>query len=269
MPNFQSSPELTMSYRDDCFAEPWRTPGAMLMLHGNAESGLAWYGWVPTLARQYRVIRPDMRGFGDSTPMPEDYPWTLDALIDDYCRLMDHLDIERFHLIGAKLGGTIARAFAARRPERVLTLAAVGTPAPLREGVLERVPALREQLQTHGVAYWAQQNMGSRLGDNFPPEGVAWWGEFMGRTALSTQLGFMATIACADIRADMPNIACPTLVITTEESGLGSVAATRAWQQTIRDSELLVLPGNSYHVAATHAVQCAEAAAAFIARRVG
>jgi hypothetical protein len=34
---------------------------------------------------------------------------------------------------------------------------------------------------------------------------------FMGRTAASTQLGFMGTIACADITADLPKIPCPTL----------------------------------------------------------
>ena len=89
----------------------------------------------------------------------------------------------------------------------------------------------------------------------------------MGRTALSTQLGFMGTIAVADIRADLPKIACPTLVATTEDSALGTVADTRAWQKTIPDSELLVLPGNSYHVAATHAEACAQAALDFIRRR--
>ena len=46
-----------------------------------------------------------------------------------------------------------------------------------------------------------------------------------------------------------------------------SVDDTRAWQQTIPDSELLVLPGDSYHVAASHAVQCAQAALTFIERR--
>jgi len=46
--------------------------------HGNRESGAAWYGWVPTLARRYRVVRPDTRGFGKSTPVPRDFPWTLD-----------------------------------------------------------------------------------------------------------------------------------------------------------------------------------------------
>jgi len=87
----------------------------------------------------------------------------------------------------------------------------------------------------------------------------------MGRTALSSQLGFIHTIACADITVDMPNIVCPTLVITTEESGLASVEATRAWQKTIRDSRLLVLPGNSYHVAATDPERCAQATLEFIA----
>ena len=111
--------------------------------------------------------------------------------------------------------------------------------------------------------------MGGRLGSAFPPEGFEWWTKFMGRTAVSTQIGFMGTIACADIRADLPKITCPTLVITTEQSGLGTVEETRAWQQQIADSELLVLPGNSYHVAATHADQAAAATLDFIARRGG
>jgi 3-oxoadipate enol-lactonase len=267
MPNFRPTPDLDMHYRVDDFTDPWRTPETILLLHGNAESGLAWYAWVPKLARHYRVVRPDMRGFGSSTPMQAGHPWTLDRLVEDFCQLMDHLEIPRFHLVAAKIGGTIARAFAARRPDRVITLTVVGTPPPFRVGVAEHVPALIQDFQTHGVEYWAKQNMGSRLGDAFPPEGVEWWTKFMGRTAVSTQLGFMGTIACADIRPDMANIACPTLVITTEQSGLGTVEETRAWQQQIPDSELLVLPGNSYHVAATHADQAADATLDFIARR--
>ncbi len=269
MPNFRPSPDLDMHYEVDDFTDLWRQPETILMLHGNAESGLAWYAWVPKLARQFRVVRPDMRGFGQSTPMPAEYPWTLDRLTEDFCALMDHLGIARFHLVGAKIGGTIARAFAARRPERLITLTVVGTPPPFRVGAAERVPALTQDFLTHGVEYWARQNMGDRLGSAFPPEGVEWWTKFMGRTAVSTQIGFMGPIAAADIRADLPKITCPTLVIVTEQSGLGSVEDTRAWQRQIPDSELLVLPGNSYHVAATHADRSAEATMDFIARRGG
>jgi 3-oxoadipate enol-lactonase len=269
MPEFRPSSDLNMHYRVDDFTDPWRQSQTILLLHGNAESGLAWYAWVPKLARHYRLVRPDMRGFGESTAMPRDYLWTLDRLVEDFCLLMDHLGITRFHLVGAKIGGTIARAFAARRPERLITLTVVGTPPPLRAGAAERVPDLIRDFETHGVEYWARQNMRGRLGSAFPPDGLEWWTKFMGRTAVSTQLGFMGTIACADIRTDLPKIACPTLVITTEESGLGTVDETRAWQQQIADSELLVLPGNSYHVAATHADRAADATLDFIARRGG
>ena len=267
MPTLRIPPDLEMNYVVDDYTDPWRKPDTVLMLHGNAESGTSWYAWVPPLARRYRVVRPDMRGFGASTPMPKDFSWTLDVIIDDYCRLMDALGVERFHLVGAKIGGTIARAFAARRPARVRTLTVVGTPAPFREGVEATVPATRKEMQEHGVEHWARKNMARRLGDQFPPEGVEWWSKFMGRTALSTQLGFMGTIAVADIRADLPKIACPTLVMTTEESALGTVEECRAWQKTIPNSELIVLPGNSYHVAATHAEPCVQAMLQFLERR--
>ena len=269
MPNFRPSPDLEMHYEVDDFTDPWTKPETILLLHGNAESGLAWWAWVPRLARQYRVVRPDMRGFGQSTAMPREYPWTLDRLVEDFSLLMDHLAIDRFHLVGAKIGGTVARAFAARRPERLKTLTIVGSPPPLRPGAAEHAPEVIHELETNGVEHWARQNMANRLGSAFPQEGFEFWCKFMGHTALSTQLGFMGTIACADIRADLLRIACPTLVITTEESGLATVDATRAWQQEIAGSELLVLPGNSYHVAATHADPSAAATLDFIARRGG
>ena len=53
-------------------------------------------------------------------------------------------------------------------------------------------------------------------------------------------VGFNGSINDSDIRADVPKIACPTLVITTDESELASVAETREWQETIKNSELLV-----------------------------
>ena len=239
------------------------------MLHGNAESGLAWYAWVPKLSRHYRVVRPDMRGFGQSSAMPRDYPWSLDRLVEDFCLLMDHLGVralpsrrrqDRRH---GRPRLRRAPARAGHHADRSRHAAAVA-----RRRRRERAGLIRD-FETHGVEYWARQNMGSRLGSAFPPEGFEWWGGYMGRTAVSTQIGFMGTIACADIRADLPKIACPTLVITTEQSGLGTVEEMRAWQQQISDSELLVLPGNCYHVAATHADRAADATLDFIARRGG
>ena len=263
MPTLRIPPDLDMHYVVDDFTDPWSTPETVLLLHGNAESGAAWYGWVPCLARHYHVVRPDMRGYGASTPMPRDYAWTLDAIIDDYVRLMDTLGIERFHLVGAKIGGTIARAFAARRPQRVSTLTVIGTTPAFRVPDASTT-ALIEEFEQHGVEHWARRTMAARLGDQFPAEGVEWWNRFMGRAAVSSQIGFMPTIACSDIRADLVKIRCPTLVITTEENGNSSLEVTRAWQQMIPDSRLRVLPGNSYHSAASDPERCVQETLAFI-----
>ena len=46
MPTLKS-PDLEMHYEVDDFTDPWTKPDTILMLHGNSESGLAWYGWVP------------------------------------------------------------------------------------------------------------------------------------------------------------------------------------------------------------------------------
>ena len=111
--------------------------------------------------------------------------------------------------------------------------------------------------------------MGSRLGDRFPADGVRWWIDLMGRTDMDSQIGFMTNIECADIRADLPAIRCPTLVITAEGSGVATVQETREWQQQIARSELLVIPGNSYHVAASDPDRCATETLAFIQRSRG
>jgi 3-oxoadipate enol-lactonase len=266
MPKHAVSRDCELHYVVDDFSDPWREPQTILMFHGNAESGAAWFGWVPHLARHYRVVRPDMRGFGASTPMPRDFPWTLDRICDDYIALADALGAARFHVVAAKIGGTIARHFAARHADRVLTLTLAGTPVPKR-GVGQRADLI-EEFKSKGVGHWARRTMTGRLGSRFPPEGLEWWIRFMGRTTVSTQVGFMPTIADADITDALPKIRCPTLVITTEGSALGTVEDVRAWQRMIPRSELLVLPGNSYHVAASDADRCAVETLAFI-RRAG
>jgi 3-oxoadipate enol-lactonase len=265
MPIAHIAADLDMHYVVDDYTDPWTTPETVLLLHGSSESHAMWYGWVPHLARQFRVVRTDMRGFGASTPMPRDYKWPLDTVVDDFASLMTHLGTERFHVVGAKIATTIARRFAARHPARVRSITLVGAPPPRRQhkpGVLDNWLALIER---EGVAAWARSTMGSRLGSHFPAEGAAWWAnELMGRTPLSTALGFVGSIPNWDVAEDLARIQCPTLVVTTKDSGLASIEDTRAWQQRIAGSTLLALPGDSFHAAATDAERCAVAAREFM-----
>lgn len=264
MPSIAVSPGLDLHYRIDDFTDPWQEPETILLLHGAAESGAVWFGWVPHLARRFRVVRPDLRGFGLSTPMARDFPWSLDVLVQDCISLMDGLGVGSFHLVGAKLGGTIARHLAAAYPERVRTLTVAGTPPPRRDHQAAAHAAMVADLETGSVERWARRTMASRLGEGFPAGGVEWWIQLMSRTALPSLAGFVSHISVADITADLPRIRCATLVITTEGSALGSVEETRTWQRCIADSRLLVLPGTSYHVAASDPDVCARETLAFI-----
>ncbi len=270
MPIARVADDLEMHYVIDDFTDPWRKPETILLLHGSGESHAMWFGWVPHLARHFRVVRADMRGFGVSTPMPRDYPWELDVVVDDFAHLMRQLGIESYHLVGAKIAGTIARRFAARHADKIQTLTLIGTPPPRRDHTPGTLDAWLALIEREGMASWAASTMAGRLGSHFPPEGVAWWAQqLMGRTATSTALGFMGTIPTWDVAADLPHIQCPTLVITTEGSALGSVEAMRAWQQKIPNATLLALPGDSFHVAATDADRCAQVTRDFILRVSG
>ena len=57
-------------YREDWLGEPWRKPEPVVLIHGNDESSVQWYAWVPRMAQEYRLIRPDLPGLGHSTVPP-------------------------------------------------------------------------------------------------------------------------------------------------------------------------------------------------------
>lgn len=267
MPHARITPDLDMHYLDECFADSWSQPQTMLLLHGNAESGEAWNALMPALGRRFRVIRPDMRGFGRSTPMALDYKWSVDRLINDFIALADSLELASFHIGAAKVACPLALRLAARHPDRVRSLAVLGGIVSGEVSVGPSAASWLDHIEKHGVESWARWTMPGRLGTHCAPAMMEGWAKLMGRTPLSTQLGFIRSVPAIDVRPDLPSIACPTLVVTTDGSGLGSVEAVREWQQMIPKSEFMVVPGDSYHVAATHPEVCVQAMLDFIDRR--
>lgn len=63
-----------------------------------------------------------MRGFGQSSVPPRDYRWTFEGLVDDLLKVADAAGVERFHLVGESIGGTVALACALAHPQRLLSL---------------------------------------------------------------------------------------------------------------------------------------------------
>ena len=87
MPTLRVNQDVTLHYDDDDFTDPWRPAQAMLLQHGFSRSGRFWYNWVPLLAHEFRILRPDMRGMGQSTMAADKYEPLLDTFAEDARRI--------------------------------------------------------------------------------------------------------------------------------------------------------------------------------------
>jgi pimeloyl-ACP methyl ester carboxylesterase len=251
-------PGVAMAYEDHSFGEPWALPEPVVMIHGNSESSRAWTCWVPHLARHYRVIRPDLPGFGAS-PEPAEYGWTAAELAADIGRFLDALKIERCHLIGAKYGGSACMRLAIDQPSRLRSLCLFGSP------VRGSGSGNADLIRTKGVQRWAAETMRARLGSSASEVQLKWWAdELMGKTSSRAAFNASASRIDMELENELPRITAPTLIVTTQESGLQSVEAVERYAAKIPVSRVIVMPGDSYHIAAVEPDVCAGHALAFM-----
>jgi len=110
------------------------------MIHGSGPGVSAWANWrlvMPELAKQARVIAPDMVGFG-FTERPAGQRYEMDSWVDQALRLLDALGVDQADLIGNSFGGALAVALTIRHPQRVrrlVLMGAVGVHFPISEGL--------------------------------------------------------------------------------------------------------------------------------------
>jgi 3-oxoadipate enol-lactonase len=111
---------------EQIYFESWGDGAETVVLaHGMGGSHAVWYQQVPFLAQRYRVVTWDQRGFGRSTnnngdigPAPS---------VRDLQRLLDHLEIDRAHVVGQSMGGWPALGFTIAHPNRVISLTLADT----------------------------------------------------------------------------------------------------------------------------------------------
>lgn len=252
-----------LAWREDDFTDPWSNAETVVMIHGLAESGEAFRSWVPYLSRDFRVIRLDLRGYGRSSPMLETYQWHFQTIISDILAVLDHLKISKVNIVGGKIGGTIALALAARHPERVNRLAAIGSPVSLIPLKINTV-VWRQRIAEVGVEAWVRETQQNRMGGGMASRQLEWWTKLMSKTAASTLQGFLKMVPTVDVSDLLEKIGARSLIIVASGSSLNSVDEVRLWQQRIPDSQLLVIDGESYHVGATHSDAVAAAVKDFL-----
>jgi pimeloyl-ACP methyl ester carboxylesterase len=223
-------------------------------------------------ARGHYVVRFDNRDVGLSTKLdahgvpnvlaamqsaasgaPVDAPYTLADMADDAAGLLDALEVERAHVMGASMGGMIAQTLAIRHGDRVRTLTSVmsttgapGLPGPKPEALpvlLTPAPTEREAFVAHNVSVWrtiggpgfafdeaAVRERAERLFERgVHPAGVA------------RQLA--AILASGSRRDALRGIRVPTLVIHGEDDPLVPFEGGRDTADAVPGAELIAVPG--------------------------
>ena len=103
----------------------------VLLLHGWPDSARLWRHQVPVLAASgYRVITPDLRGFGRSEQPAEVRSYGLRNVVGDIRALLDQVGVETAHVVGHDWGSGVAWLTAILHPDRVRTLTVIGGPHP-------------------------------------------------------------------------------------------------------------------------------------------
>ena len=125
---------IKTNYQDHGQGDP------IFLIHGSGPGVTAYANWrltMPVLAEKFRVIAPDMVGFG-FTERPANVSYTMDMWVSHALSLMDELKIEKAHLVGNSFGGGLALALALKAPDRVnrlVLMGAAGTKFQLTDGL--------------------------------------------------------------------------------------------------------------------------------------
>jgi pimeloyl-ACP methyl ester carboxylesterase len=245
-----------------------RTDPAALLVMGLGAQMVTWQDdfCEALAARGLYVIRFDNRDIGRSTHLHGPPPslsqllrysvsagYTLADMAQDTVGLMDQLEIDRAHVIGASMGGMIAQTLAARHPTRVRSLVSmmsstgnrwVGRPALSSYGIfLRKAPREREAFVEHAARMFAK--VGSR-GIPQDIEGTRRiaalsFDRELDRTGTGRQLA--AIIASGDRTAELRRITVPTLVIHGSIDPLVSPSGGRATARAIPCAELMMIEG--------------------------
>jgi 3-oxoadipate enol-lactonase len=158
-------PRISLAY-DDIGDGP-----AVMLLHGHPFDRSMWRGQLRALGGEYRVVAPDLRGYGLSPALGD--VARMSDLAGDVWGLLDELGIDDFALVGLSMGGLVAMEMAIAEPQRVWALGLVATTAePVTEDERRERLALADEVQSTGMDPLVQAMAARLFGRDPDPEVV-------------------------------------------------------------------------------------------------
>jgi pimeloyl-ACP methyl ester carboxylesterase len=242
------------------------TREAVLFHHGIGASAGIWTGWFPALADAHRLLSFDMRGYGRSHIPAADFAWSLEQMVDDLFAVADAAGVQRFHLVGESIGGTVALAAALARPQRIATLT-VSNGAHLGASI-QRADAWRRQLDDGGVKAWSDAFLRDRFHDDaLSADQRAWFAAQQEKWPRESILNALRVLIGTDLSPRLKDITQPTLLLHPDGSPFIPVPVMAELHRLLPDAELNVIGHSRHGLPYSHATVCASLLRAFLDRK--
>lgn len=258
MPNVSAGPNLDLHYYEDNFSDPWRVAPAILLQHGFSRNGQFWYNWVPLLSREFRVLRPDMRGMGRSEMAEDQYQPSLEVFVEDVLRVLDNAGVEQVVYVGESFGGIIGLKFAHSHPERIKALILCNTPCRLPKRDLDPGGEW-DTTMGRGIGAWSTSTIDRRLDTRVAPQGlVDWYISEMDRTPSSIGRKLQNYLDTLDFSPHLKEVKTPTLLLVGEESPTSTLEQQQFMAGELPDCRLEVYPGLGHGINVIHPEWCVQ-----------
>ena len=235
-------------YHLDDFSDPWRDDAPILLHHAAGGNLHRWRPWVPTLARHRSVVRFDMRGHAGTRKSLGD-PFELAELAGDIARVLDALEIDRTHLVGASAGGIVSLRFAHDYPDRLLSLTLVAsTPKLAQMGANMDAAPWRGILEEQGTRAWLLADTDKRFGPDTPDEVIQWYADEGSKTAAPEVLALQGCLLAADLTPLLPNITAPTLILGASHDDITPPEIQRLMVEQMPNAQLELFDGVGHNM---------------------
>ena len=255
---FRTSDGLAIRYDVTDFTTPWKKPETMVLLHAAMGSRNRFHQWMPHLVGRWRVVRWDMRGHGASEVPPPDGELSVDRLARDYIELLDHLGVERAHLVGSSTGGIIGMRAAIDHPERFLTLASYAAIPGLAPSTSHNdYDDWSGGLVKEGVRAFLRRTVRQRFHvDRVEPGFVDWFIEESARNDPAFLARFVRMMTGFDFGDRLAEIRCPCLFVVPSNDPVHSMENYEILR-TVPDNRFVVFEDMPHNITDAVPDRCA------------